>query len=143
MSYVVYTDGACSGNPGPGGWAFIVTQDDEVIYKDCGGMDHTTNNQMEMTAALKAAQHFEVAEQFTIVTDSSYLKNGITSWIKNWKSKNWRTSKNKPVKNKDLWIPLDTLNQFHEIEWIWVKAHNGHKFNEMVDTLARSAVPLI
>jgi ribonuclease HI len=131
----VYTDGSCLGNPGPGGWAVV-----GAGIKMSGGQDQTTNNVMEMTAVVKALETCLVRDilEIRLFTDSNYVKNGITSWIKNWKRNGWRTSAGAPVKNKELWIEIDTLSQkMKRVEWKWVKAHNGHPQNEVVDRLAR------
>lgn len=131
----VYTDGSCLGNPGPGGWAVA-----GAGIKMSGGQAGTTNNVMEMTAVVKALQQCLARDilEIRLFTDSNYVKNGITSWIKNWKRNGWRTSVGAPVKNKELWIEIDTLSQQMKcVEWHWVKAHNGHPQNELVDRLAR------
>lgn len=131
----VYTDGSCLGNPGPGGWAVA-----GAGIQMSGGQDQTTNNVMEMTAVVKALETCLVRDilEIRLFTDSNYVKNGITSWIKNWKRNGWRTSTGAPVKNKELWIEIDTLSQKMKcVEWRWVKAHNGHPQNELVDRLAR------
>lgn len=131
----IYTDGSCLGNPGPGGWAVA-----GAGIKMSGGQDQTTNNVMEMTAVVKALETCLVRDilEIRLFTDSNYVKNGITSWIKNWKRNGWRTSAGAPVKNKELWIEIDTLSQKMKcVEWKWVKAHNGHPQNELVDRLAR------
>ena len=131
----IYTDGSCLGNPGPGGWAVAGTG-----IKMSGGQDGTTNNVMEMTAVVKALQQCLARDilEIRLFTDSNYVKNGITSWIKNWKRNGWRTAAGAPVKNKDLWIEIDTLSQrMKYVEWKWVKAHNGNPQNELVDRLAR------
>lgn len=131
----IYTDGSCLGNPGPGGWAVLGPD-----FKLSGGQDNTTNNIMEMTAVVMALE--ECIERkigsVTIFTDSNYVKNGITSWIKKWKLNGWKTSTGTAVKNKDLWIKIDQLSQkISTVEWKWVRAHNGQPQNELVDTMAR------
>ena len=133
--YEVYTDGSCLGNPGRGGWA--VVSDKFVV---CDNTSRTTNNIMEMTAVVKALErcidHHELRAR--IYTDSNYVKNGITQWIHNWKKNGWKTSSGGDVKNKELWMKIDKLQeQMKEVEWEWVKAHNGNEKNEQVDTLAR------
>ena len=137
----IYTDGACSGNPGPGGWAAIIQQDDK---QDCqeisGGEIETTNNRMELTAALKALASLSSPSRIELYTDSKYLQDGITQWIEKWKINNWQTSNKTAVKNQDLWQKIDELRQKHTVEWNWVKAHNGDELNERVDALARSAI---
>lgn len=131
----IYTDGACSGNPGPGGWGAV------LIYgkheKDiCGGEKETTNNRMEMTAAIRALQALKEPTRVDIHTDSTYVKDGITKWIYNWKKNGWRTANKKPVKNMDLWQELDALLAKHEVHWHWVKGHAGDTMNERADALA-------
>ena len=131
----IYTDGSCLGNPGPGGWA-VVGPD----IKLCGGKHHTTNNAMEMTAVIMAIQEClkRGIHEIRLFTDSTYVKNGITSWIKNWKKNGWHTSTGTPVKNRELWVQIDSLSrQMKIVEWHWVKAHNGNAENEEVDKLAR------
>jgi ribonuclease HI len=125
----VYTDGSCLGNPGPGGWAVIGPG-----FELSGGLEHTTNNAMELTAALKCLEHTG-KQPVTIYTDSCYLKNGITKWILNWKKNGWKTAAGQPIKNREIWIQIDDLAGAH-VTWKWVKAHNGHPFNEAVDKLA-------
>ena len=127
----VYTDGSCLGNPGPGGWAAIGPD-----FTLSGGLAHTTNNIMELTAALKALEHVGTSQNIVIYTDSCYVKNGITKWILNWKKNGWKTARGEPIKNRELWVQLDDVNGTH-VTWKWVKAHNGHPQNEAVDKLAR------
>jgi ribonuclease HI len=130
----IYTDGSCLGNPGPGGWGVVGSG-----IKVSGGQENTTNNAMEMTAVVKALQQCLARDilEIRLFTDSTYVKNGITSWIKNWKKNGWYTASRTPVKNKDLWIEIDTLSQrMKRVEWHWVKAHNGHPQNELVDSIA-------
>jgi ribonuclease HI len=132
----IYTDGACSGNPGPGGWGALLRfkgNEKEI----CGGEADTTNNRMEMMAAIKALQSLKRHCRVRLHTDSTYLKQGITSWITKWKRNGWRTAGKKPVKNQDLWQALDEALSGHDIEWIWVKGHAGHPENERADELAR------
>tara|TARA_B100001248_G_scaffold230341_1_gene190192 strand:- start:226 stop:651 length:426 start_codon:yes stop_codon:yes gene_type:complete len=136
---VIYTDGACRGNPGPGGWGVIIIEDN-IETELCGKEDKTTNNIMEMTAAIKALEYFNTKKNITLYTDSNYLKLGITSWIHGWKKNNWMNSKKEKVKNKFYWKTLDKLNNLHNIEWKWVKAHSGDKYNERADKLATSAI---
>lgn len=135
MYYDVYTDGSCLGNPGPGGWGVV-----SVDFKLCDGQSNTTNNRMEMTAIVKALEeclkkgHLEVC----VYTDSNYVKQGITQWVHNWKRNEWKTSSGGDVKNKELWIEIDTLrSKLREVQFKWVKAHNGNPLNEEVDKLAR------
>lgn len=134
----IYTDGACLGNPGPGGWAAIINLGDKV-KKISGSVPETTNNRMELIAAIKAIEAVGNAKKVTVFTDSKYLQKGITEWIQNWRDKNWKTSNNKPVKNIDLWQELDSLRQNISIKWCWVKAHNNNLMNELTDKLARDA----
>lgn len=141
---VIYTDGGCSGNPGPGGWAIVVEADGQTKTLS-GGARSTTNNRMELTAAIMALTVVKNTEQFAgrkifINIDSQYVKNGITSWIKNWKSKGWKTSEKKPVKNQDLWMQLDELNSMLEVEWNWVKGHAGIEYNEICDSLCQNEI---
>jgi ribonuclease HI len=135
----IYTDGACRGNPGPGGWGALVRIDgtEDSIF---GGEVNTTNNRMEMMAAIKALESIEQSSSITLTTDSSYVKDGLNKWISAWKAKGWKTSTNKPVKNKDLWLRLDEINQFHEVAWKWVKGHSGHRENEIADMLANKGI---
>ena len=138
-----YTDGACSGNPGPGGWGvLIVTGGSENIELN-GGEKHTTNNRMELTAAIEALKHFKQSTKLTIFTDSVYVKEGISSWLNNWKARGWKTASKKPVKNEDLWKELDEQNQIHDVNWQWVQGHAGHPENERADYLARTGMPEI
>jgi ribonuclease HI len=132
----IYTDGSCFGNPGVGGWGAILIcgKDKREIN---GGEEHTTNNKMELMAAIKALEALKSPCEITLHTDSKYVQNGITSWIHNWQKNNWRTANKKEVKNKELWQELHELNQKHKINWQWVKAHNGHDLNERADDLAR------
>jgi len=135
----IYTDGACSGNPGPGGWGvFIKLKDNNVELS--GGEEETTNNRMELMAAIKALEYFDNKNEIILYTDSNYVKDGITKWISNWKKNNWKTSNKKPVKNKDLWIRLDEAINEKSINWQWVKGHDGNEGNEQADYLARSAL---
>ena len=134
----VYTDGSCLGNPGNGGWAFLIVGDKNICYRT-GFELNTTNNQMELVAVIKALEFLKEFRDILINTDSNYVKQGITTWIINWKKNNWKTSKKQPVKNKELWERLDELNLSKNINWIWVKAHNVDEFNNQVDILARKA----
>ena len=134
----IYTDGACKGNPGVGGWGAL------MIFKGVekelwGGEADTTNNRMELMATIEALKNTEGGLQ--IWTDSSYVKNGITTWIHGWKKKGWKTAAGKPVKNQDLWMELDQLRVGREVDWQWVKGHSGHPGNEMADALANAGVP--
>ncbi len=135
----IYTDGGCLGNPGPGGWAFAVVEGDEIIYSQSGGDKNTTNNKMELTAVINALKYVLSTSQAecTILTDSQYVKNGITQWIKNWKRNGWRTSSRESVKNVEYWTELDSLNNRLTVTWSWVKGHAGIKGNEECDRLVR------
>lgn len=135
----IYTDGACSGNPGPGGWgALMLCNGTEKEL--CGGEEETTNNRMEMLAAIKAFEALKPATQVRLHTDSTYVKDGITKWITNWKRNGWRTAAKKPVKNADLWQILEKVMVGHQVEWHWVKGHSGHPENDRADALARSGM---
>jgi ribonuclease HI len=136
----IYTDGSCKGNPGPGGWgALIISRGDKKeIY---GGEEKTTNNRMELSAVIEALKAIDNQVcPLTIFTDSTYVLKGMSEWIKGWKSNNWISSNKKPVKNKDLWLILDSLATLHEIKWIWVKGHSGHPENDRADFLANMGV---
>jgi ribonuclease HI len=137
----IYTDGACSGNPGPGGWgALMIARNGDTILKErelCGGDAHTTNNRMELLGAINALEALERPSNVTIFTDSTYVKNGVTSWIHGWKRNGWRTSNKKPVKNVELWQRIDDAQARHQVTWEWVKGHAGHPENERADELAR------
>ena len=138
----IYTDGACSGNPGPGGWgALIINASDETEL--CGGEENTTNNRMELQAAIEALRATKDAEEVILYTDSQYVKNGINSWIKGWKKNGWKTAARKPVKNQDLWQFLDEETEGRSIEWRWVKGHDGDPGNERADALARAGIDKI
>ena len=136
----IYTDGACSGNPGIGGWGVVILIDNKnPIYLN-GGQSETTNNRMELVAAIKAVTYFNEKKELTIFTDSKYLKDGIESWIQKWKNNGWKTANKKPVKNKDLWIELDNEIDKHNVTWNWVKGHANNEFNEKADFLARKFI---
>ena len=135
MKFKIYTDGACSGNPGKGGWAAIIL-DESNQSSISGSENNTTNNRMELIAPIMALKKIKKKSEITIFTDSKYVKDGITDWIKKWKQNNWKSSNKKPVKNKDLWIKLDNSCQKHKITWKWVKAHAGNKYNDLADKLA-------
>jgi len=135
----IYTDGACSGNPGPGGWGAV------LIYngteKDiCGGERATTNNRMELMAAIKSLEELKKPCNVDLYTDSNYVRNGIMTWIHDWKKRGWKTADKKPVKNVDLWQELDELSAKHRVKWHWVKGHNGDPLNERADALARQGI---
>jgi len=135
----IYTDGACSGNPGPGGWGALMLCNGEEKELS-GGEVETTNNRMEMLAAIQAFQALKKPTQVRLHTDSTYLKDGITKWIANWKRNGWRTAAKKPVKNADLWQLLEEVMKPHDVEWHWVKGHSGHPENERADELARQGM---
>ena len=139
-----YTDGACSGNPGPGGWGVLLqAKTGETVVKERelkGGAPVTTNNQMELMAAISALEALDRATAITIVTDSNYVKNGITSWIHGWKRNGWKNAAKKPVANTDLWQRLDLARNGHDVTWEWVKGHAGHPENERADELARAGM---
>ena len=132
----IFTDGACRGNPGKGGWGALLQFDGEE-RKICGGEMLTTNNRMEILASIKAFKSIEKSSNIKIFTDSKYLIDGINIWIKNWKLNEWKTKSKKEVKNIDLWMELDSQACFHQIHWEWVKGHSGNKLNEEVDVIAR------
>ena len=140
MTIKIYTDGACSGNPGIGGWGVVIliNDSDPIFLK--GGEIQTTNNRMELTATIKALKYFKEHQLITLITDSKYVKDGIESWIANWKKNGWRTTSKKPVKNKELWVELDSQIAKHNITWNWVKGHAGDRYNEKADFLARRFV---
>ncbi|RLA47499.1 MAG: ribonuclease HI [Gammaproteobacteria bacterium] len=135
----IFTDGACRGNPGPGGWGALLRYG-EVERKLYGGEPDTTNNRMELQAAIEALKALSRRCQVTLTTDSVYVKNGITIWLDGWKKKGWKTAARKPVKNVDLWQALDEQNQRHEVQWHWVKGHSGHRENELADQLANRGI---
>lgn len=139
MTVDIYTDGACSGNPGPGGWGALMLCNGEE-KELCGGEVETTNNRMEMLAAVQAFQALKKPTKVRLHTDSTYLKDGITKWINNWKRNGWRTAAKKPVKNADLWQLLEEVMKPHDVEWHWVKGHSGHPENERADELARQGM---
>ena len=135
----IYTDGACRGNPGDGGWGVLIEY--ENFSKEYfGGEKNTTNNKMELKAAIEGLKVLKETCEVHITTDSKYVMDGITSWIQNWKKNNWMNSSKKEVKNKDLWIELDELTSRHKVEWNWVKGHSGHEKNEIADSLANKGI---
>ena len=140
MKFKIYTDGACSGNPGPGGWGAVIFDNDNNQTNISGKEKNTTNNRMEILAAIMALKKIKSNSQITIYTDSTYLKNGITEWMFNWKKNDWKTASKKPVKNKDLWIKLDKLCEKNKVSWKWVKGHATNKYNNLADQLATSAI---
>jgi ribonuclease HI len=149
----IYTDGGCSGNPGPGGWAYvIISREEEIIAKEMGSQKETTNNRMELTAVIEALRALKKQEALpaegiprgiAVYTDSQYVQKGISEWIQNWKRNSWRTAGKKPVKNQDLWMELDSLASEFCITWEWVKGHDGNKFNELCDRMTQEAIALI
>jgi ribonuclease HI len=141
----IYTDGGCSGNPGPGGWAFVLRADGVFEKEASGGAKATTNNRMELTAVIQALKTCLAYEPKKVVvnTDSQYVRNGITSWIRNWKRNGWKTASRQPVKNKEYWIELDALNQQLPVTYNWVKGHAGIELNERCDALVREQMDAI
>jgi len=135
----IFTDGACRGNPGPGGWGVLLRYQgkERTLH---GGEVETTNNRMELMAAIIGLESLKESCRVTLTTDSKYVTNGITDWVENWKKKAWKTTAKKPVKNEDLWRRLDEISQQHEIKWQWVKGHSGHRENELVDALANQGI---
>lgn len=144
MELFAYTDGGCSGNPGPGGWAVVleaVNGNNLMKSKELSGCEaHTTNNRMELMAAIMALESLDRSTAITIVTDSTYVKNGITQWIHGWKRNGWKTASKKPVKNAELWQRLDVAQATHKVSWDWVKGHAGHTQNERADELATAEI---
>ena len=148
MEVDIYTDGACIGNPGPGGWAAMIISENKKKQL-CGGEKMTTNNRMELTAAIKALEYCSqqndkqlTLRQFKVYTDSTYLKEGITVWINTWEKNNWKTADKKNVKNVDLWKKLKKLAKTNSIEWLWIKGHSGNPMNDLVDKLAKESTPI-
>ena len=139
MTVAIYTDGACSGNPGPGGWGAVLLYG-EHRREISGASADTTNNRMELTAAIRALEALKRPTDVALYTDSTYVKDGITRWLPGWKAKGWRTASKSPVKNRDLWEALDALVQRHDVSWHWVRGHAGNLENERADTLAREAL---
>lgn len=139
-----YTDGACSGNPGPGGWGvLLIAREDGAVVKErtlSGGEALTTNNRMELLAAISALETLAKPSEITVVTDSAYVKNGVTEWIHGWKRNGWRTAGKDPVKNAELWQRLDQAQARHKVQWRWIKGHAGHEENERADALARAGM---
>ncbi|MCL2442330.1 MAG: ribonuclease HI [Treponema sp.] len=148
MSLKIYTDGGCSGNPGPGGWAYVmitnISQGEQIIAQDKGAEKGTTNNRMELTAVIMALRVLKTSAnascQAVIYTDSQYVQKGITEWIHTWKKNAWRTSGKSPVKNKDLWMELDSLADKLHLKWEWVKGHAGNEYNELCDAMTQEAI---
>ena len=139
MKYKIYTDGACSGNPGKGGWAAIIL-DKKNQLNISGGESKTTNNRMELMAAIMALKKIKNRSEITIYTDSRYVKDGITKWIINWKKNGWKNASKKSVKNSELWMELDQMTNHHEISWFWVKGHSNHRENDIADALANKGI---
>ena len=139
-----YTDGACSGNPGPGGWGvLLIAREGDAVVKErelSGGEALTTNNRMELLAAISALETLAKPSEITVVTDSAYVKNGVTEWIHGWKRNGWRTAGKDPVKNAELWQRLDQAQARHRVQWRWIKGHAGHEENERADALARAGM---
>jgi len=135
----IYSDGACKGNPGPGGWGALLVSSGHR-KEISGGEANTTNNRMEMTAVIRALESLKRPSTVEVHTDSQYVQKGVSEWMPGWKRRNWRTADGKPVKNQDLWLQLDALSQLHRIEWKWVRGHAGHPENERADALANQGV---
>lgn len=135
----IYTDGACSGNPGPGGWGAVLSYGDKE-KEISGHEEHTTNNRMELLAAIRALESLKEPCRVDLYTDSNYVKQGITEWLEGWKAKGWKTADKKPVKNVDLWQELETAAARHDVKWHWVRGHDGHPENERADALAVAAI---
>ena len=140
MKYKIYTDGACTGNPGPGGWGAVIFDQDDKQKNISGSEKNTTNNRMELLAAIMSLKKIKSNSEVIIFTDSTYVKNGITEWMKNWKKNGWKNSNKKPVKNKDLWMKLDKLCEDNDVSWKWVKGHSTNEFNNLADELATKAI---
>jgi len=136
---IIYTDGACRGNPGPGGWGVLLSYKG-VVKELYGGEKETTNNRMELTAAIQGLEALKKECRVEVNTDSKYVMQGITEWLPNWKKRGWKTAGNKPVKNEDLWRRLDAARSGHAVEWKWVKGHSGHKENDRADALANLGI---
>ena len=140
MKYKIYTDGACSGNPGPGGWGAVILDQNDKQKNISGSEKNTTNNRMELLAAIMSLKKIKTNSEVVIFTDSTYVKNGITEWMKKWKKNGWKNSSKKPVKNKDLWEKLDKLCEANSVSWKWVKGHSTNEFNNLADELATKAI---
>ncbi|AEF81004.1 ribonuclease HI [Leadbettera azotonutricia] len=151
MALTIYTDGGCSGNPGPGGWAFVILQDTfqgiNVLAERSGAEKSTTNNRMELMAAIASLETLktltDAPRKLTLCTDSQYLQKGMTEWLKGWKAKGWRTSDKQPVRNQDLWQRLDSISGEFSIAWVWVKGHAGNTYNERCDAMTQEAIASI
>ena len=140
MKYKIYTDGACSGNPGPGGWGAIIFDENNKKKKISGSEKNTTNNRMELTAPIMALKKIKTNSEIIIYTDSTYVKNGITEWIKKWEKNGWKNANKKPVKNIDLWVELENLCKNNKVVWKWVKGHSDNEYNNLADELATQAI---
>ena len=140
MKFKIYTDGACSGNPGPGGWGAVIIDNDNNQKNISGNEKKTTNNRMELLAAIMALKKIKINSDVVIYTDSIYVKNGITEWITKWEKNGWKNSSKKPVKNKDLWTKLDGLCKKNKVSWKWVKGHSTNEYNNLADELATQAI---
>ena len=140
MKYTIYTDGACSGNPGPGGWGAVIFDQDKKQKNISGNAKNTTNNRMELMAPIMALKKIKSKSEVTIFTDSTYVKNGITEWIKKTEKNGWKSANKKPVKNKDLWIKLNDLCKKYKIDWKWIKGHSNNEYNDLADDLATRAI---
>jgi len=136
----IYSDGACKGNPGPGGWGFLLKMNGKEEER-FGGESLTTNNRMEMTAVIRALESLQGRQRVRVYTDSQYVQKGMSEWIKGWKRRGWRTADKSPVKNEDLWRRLDELSASHDVSWHWVRGHDGHPENERADLLANQGIP--
>ena len=140
MKYTIYTDGACSGNPGTGGWGAVIFEENKKQINISGKIKNTTNNRMELTAPIMALKKIKLKSNVIIFTDSTYVKNGITEWIKKWENNGWKNANKKPVKNKDLWIKLNDLCKEYKIDWKWIKGHSNNEYNDLADDLATRAI---
>ena len=140
MKYIIYTDGACSGNPGPGGWGAVIFDENKKQSNISGKEPMTTNNRMELLAPIMAIKRIKEKSEIIVYTDSTYLKNGITDWIKKWEKNGWKSSNNQPIKNKDLWLGLSKLCSEHKVSWNWVEGHSNNEFNNLADKLATEAI---
>ena len=140
MKYKIYTDGACSGNPGTGGWGAVIFEENKKQINISGKIKNTTNNRMELMAPIMALKKIKIKSNVIIFTDSTYVKNGITEWIKKWENNGWKNANKKPVKNKDLWIKLNDLCKKYKIDWKWIKSHSNNEYNDLADDLATRAI---